>query len=143
MGDVVGRIGVLNPSTGEINTVELTLRQRGKKRTITSMYGATWLATPGHAHARLADMKSLTSLRVLHYLLSEMDVGNDIKVHVSHIAIALDMPRQQASRAIGDLKRRGIILDRVPFGFRLHPDYGWRGDPTGKVIKGARGLELV
>lgn len=107
------------------------------------MYGPTWLATPGLAHARLTDIKSLTSYRVLHYLLSEMDVGNDIKVRTGDVAMALGMAHSQASRAIGDLKQRGIILDRVPFGFRLHPDYGWRGDPTGKVIKSARGLELV
>lgn len=143
MRDRVGTFGIVNPQTGEINEVELSVRRSGKRRTITSMYGPNWLATPVMAHARLTDFKSVSAYRVLHYLLSQMDAGNEIKVRVADISSGLSMAQQQASRALAELKAKGIILDRVPFGFRLHPDFGWRGDPTGKVIKSDRGLELT
>jgi len=143
MGDIVGRIGVLNPSTGEINEIELSVRKSGKRRTITSMYGPTWIAIPTSAYAQWAQLRHVSQFRVLHYLLSEMDNGNEIKVRVVDVAAALAMARPQASRALAALKAKGIILDRVPFGFRLHPSYGWRGSPAGKVMRTAVGLELV
>lgn len=102
------------------------------------------MAIPTSACARLADFRSLSVYRVLHYLLSQLDMGNDIRIRVIDISDGLGMSRPQVSRAIAELKDKGVILDRVPFGFRLHPDYGWRGGPSGKVVKrDGGGLELT
>lgn len=131
---------------GEIHNIQLRSEKRGiKRRTITSMYGPNWLAMPrsGVATMAVTEIKSVTTFRVWCYLMSEIDVANHIKVRGADISDALGITRQQASKAIRELRTTGVILDRIPWGYRLHPRFGWCGDPTGHVAKQGAELELI
>jgi predicted transcriptional regulator len=81
---------------------------------------------------------------VLIYLFGRLDFENWIHVSQTEIAEILNMKRQQISRAIKLLEKKGILL-RSPkigrsYGYRLNPYYGWK-DKSNK-LQNAR-LELV
>jgi biotin operon repressor len=74
----------------------------------------------------------------------KLDFENWIYVSQTEIAEILNMKRQQVSRAIKLLEKKGILL-RSPkigrsYGYRLNPYYGWKG--KSKKLQNAR-LELV
>ena len=94
----------------------------------------------------IAQDKDLTTepYRVLMILLGKLDFENWIHVSQTEIAEILNMKRQQVSRAIKLLEKKGILL-RSPkigrsYGYRLNPYYGWKG--KSKKLQNAR-LELV
>lgn len=68
------------------------------------------------------------SMRVLLYLMSQMDYENHIRLSVSAVAEALSMKKQNASRALKELRQRGIIFDGEHASMRLDPGVGWRGN---------------
>jgi len=67
------------------------------------------------------------SMRVLLYLMSQMDYENFMRPTVGEIAEALGMKRQNASRAIKELRQRCIVIDGPHASMRLESSYGWRG----------------
>jgi DNA-binding MarR family transcriptional regulator len=77
-------------------------------------------------------------------LLGKLDFENWIHVSQAEIAEILDMKRQQVSRAIILLEKKGILLRSPKFGrsyfYRLNPYYGWKGKSN--KLQNAR-LELV
>jgi DNA-binding MarR family transcriptional regulator len=67
------------------------------------------------------------SMRVLLYLMSKMDYENFMRPTVGEIAEALSMKKQNASRAIKELRERQIVIDGPHASMRLESSYGWRG----------------
>jgi DNA-binding MarR family transcriptional regulator len=67
------------------------------------------------------------SMRVLLYLMSQMDYENHMRPTVSEIAEALNMKKQNASRALMQLRERQIVIDGEHGALRLEASYGWRG----------------
>ena len=80
----------------------------------------------------LATDKDLTgeNYRVLLLLLSRLDFENWIQVTQSEITEKLQMKKQNVSRAISLLEKKGIILRGAKIGrsyaFRLNPYFGWK-----------------
>jgi hypothetical protein len=144
MGDIV-KFGVIDPN-GEIHEIQLSSKKRGQRRTITAMYGPSWIAVPMTTYETLVSDRELklSDVRVLFFMLSQVEHGNHIRLRISDVARHMDMRPAHVSRSIKALKEHNILIDRVPFGFRLHPEFGWRGDPTDKVHKTVAGsLELT
>ena len=98
-----------------------------------SPYGNRWFMT---------NQDALQAIAMI--LLGKLDFENWIHVSQAEIAEILTMKRQQVSRAIILLEKKGILL-RSPkigrsYGYRLNPYYGWKG--KSKKLQNAR-LELV
>ena len=77
--------------------------------------------------------------RVLLYLMSRLDFDNFIYVAQTEIADYLGMKKPHVSRTMKLLERKGLILRGPKLGhshaWRLNPDYGYKGDPDGKVCQ--------
>lgn len=67
------------------------------------------------------------TMRVLLYLMSQMEFENYVRPTVSEIADALSMKRPNVSRAIRQLRDRRILIDGEHGSLRLESSYGWRG----------------
>ncbi|GAB3667590.1 helix-turn-helix domain-containing protein [Ramlibacter alkalitolerans] len=67
------------------------------------------------------------SMRVLLYLMSEMEFENYVRPTHSEIAAALSMQRPNVSRAIRELRERHVLIDGEHGSLRLESSYGWRG----------------
>jgi predicted transcriptional regulator len=100
----------------------------------------------------LAKDKELTLApkNVLLYLLSQLDFENFIQVPQVEIANALDMDKAKVSKAIKLLLEKGVLI-RGPklarsSSFRLNPNFGYKGNPSGKVyrtVDGRRAFRVV
>ena len=66
-------------------------------------------------------------MRVLLYLMSEMEFENYVRPTHSEIATALAMQRPNVSRAIRELRERHVLIDGEHGSLRLESSYGWRG----------------
>ena len=117
----------------------VTVLVSGKKSAFTRLYARRWFVVSQDPMAMLAADKEMTlePHRVLLYLMSRLDFDNYIYVTQADIAEFLGIKKPNVSRAIKLLERKEIIL-RGPklgnsHGWRLNPDYGYKGDPEGKV----------
>jgi hypothetical protein len=113
----------------------------GKKSAFTRLYGRRWFAVSQEPMAMLAADKDMTMepYRVLLYLMSRLDFDNFIYVTQTEIADFLGMKKPHVSRAIKLLERKELILRGPKLGhshaWRLNPDYGFKGNPEGKVCQ--------
>jgi len=126
---------LVDADSGEL--FELRAWPKLRRRTISMLYGPNWTAVRCAAMVELARGRDLrgADYRVLLFLLSEMAPGNHIALRPIDVARAMGLRPSNVGRSLGRLKERGLLIDRVPFGWRLHPEFGWRGDPTGQVAK--------
>jgi len=91
---------------------------------------------------------TLEPKNVLLYLFSRLDFDNFIQVPQFEIAEALKMDKAKVSKAIKILVEKGILI-RGPkvghsYAFRLNPNYGYKGNPKGKVYRTPLGdLQLI
>lgn len=67
------------------------------------------------------------SMRVLLYLMSQMEFENYVRPTLNEIASALEMQRGNVSRAIRELRAAGILINGEHESLRLESSYGWRG----------------
>jgi DNA-binding MarR family transcriptional regulator len=67
------------------------------------------------------------SMRVLLYLMSQMDYENYMRPTICEIAEQLHMKKQNVSRAMKELRERRIVIDGPHESLRLESSYGWRG----------------
>lgn len=113
----------------------------GKKSAFTKIYGRRWFVVSQEPMAMLAADKDMTlePHRVLLYLMSRLDFDNFIYVTQAEIADYLGIKKPNVSRAMKLLERKGLILRGPKLGhshaWRLNPDYGYKGDPDGKVCQ--------
>jgi hypothetical protein len=130
------RLYVVSSDTGQVYDADVRPRQRGGS-TITALYGPNWLAMPTGAAQALASDKELAAaeLRMTLFLLSKMRPGNHVDMRPVDVANEMGLNRSNAARTLRKLRDKGIIIDRKPFGWRLDPNYVFRGDPTGLVGK--------
>jgi hypothetical protein len=83
------------------------------------------------------------SLKVLLYLLARLDFENFIQVPQVEIASELKLHKQDVSKYVALLERKGI-LTRGPklarsSSFRLNPNFGYKGNPSGKACRARDG----
>jgi hypothetical protein len=130
------RLIVVSEDTGQVFDADVRARQRGGS-TITAMYGPNWAALPLGACRALAEDKELAAseFRVLMFLMSKMRPGNHIDMRPIDVANEMGLQRSNAARTLRKLRDRGILVERKGFGWRVDPNYVWRGDPTGLVGK--------
>ncbi len=88
----------------------------------------------------LAKDKDLTlePKNVLLYLLSQLDFENFMHVPQVEIAEALGMDKSKVSKAIKLLTEKGILIrgpKQARSSFRLNPNFGYKGNPSGKVYR--------
>lgn len=70
-------------------------------------------------------------MRVLMYLLAQLNSENYIRVSQAKISEVLGLHKSDVSKVVSLLEAKGIII-RGPkvsrsFAFRLNPTYGWKG----------------
>ncbi len=89
----------------------------------------------------LATDEDLTgkALKVFLYLLAKLDFENFIQIQQVQIANDLKLHKQDVSKYISLLERKGVII-RGPklarsSSFRLNPEFGYKGNPSGKVYR--------
>jgi DNA-binding MarR family transcriptional regulator len=109
--------------------------------TIEECYDKRWFIMAQDALVILAKDKDLTlePKNVLLYLLSQLDFENFMHVPQVEIAEALGMDKSKVSKAIKLLTEKGILI-RGPkqarsSSFRLNPNFGYKGNPSGKVYR--------
>ena len=113
----------------------------GKKSAFTKLYGRRWFVVSQDPMAMLAADKEMTlePHKVWLYLMSRLDFDNFIYVAQTEIADRLGMKKPNVSRAMKLLERKELILRGPKLGhshaWRLNPDYGYKGDPNGKVCQ--------
>lgn len=150
------RIGSVDLNTGEI--LEGVPVWVGRKSAFTQMYGkGRFLIMAQDAMLIMATDRELTKqepTRVFYYLCARLDYENFIRVPQTEICEALEMKKSHVSRAVNLLESKGIIIKGPKVGqsyaYRLNPNFGYKGDPRGKVIRGrfgsyehSSGLEVI
>lgn len=142
------RLGTIDLDTGEI--VDGVSVLVGSKSAFTQLYGRRFFAVSQDAAIKLATDPDLhgETYKVLLYLCSRLDFENFIQTPQIEIVEALKMDKANVSKAIKILTEKGI-LTRGPkvghsYAFRLNPNYGYKGNPKGKVYKTPLGdLRLI
>ena len=92
-----------------------------------------WFMVWENGLERLAKDSEITgeSFRILIYMLSKLDYENYIKVTQKDIVKALNIRKQNVSRAVKLLVSKGIIIQGPrsgkSFTYRLNEFYGWKG----------------
>ena len=119
----INRIGLLDRDTGEVidegNLVYVPKKIRIKEGWFMAMQDGLEMLARKPVRGE--------SMRVLLYLMSKMDFENYVRPTVGEIAEALGMKKQNASRAIKELRERQIVIDGAHGSMRLESSYGWRG----------------
>ena len=140
------RLGTIDLDTGEL--VEgMNVWCPTKKTGFQLLYGWRYCIMAQDAMTMIAADKDLTgeTFRVFLHMAGRLDFENYIRITQTEIAEALDMQKQHVSRAIKLLKSKNILLRGPKIGqsysWRLNPNFGYKGDPHGKVYK--IGNELV
>lgn len=142
------RLGTIDLDTGEIVSGVAVLV--GGKSAFTQLYGRRFCVMSQEAFQLIAADRELTlePKNVLFYLFSRLDFDNFIQVPQSEIVEALRMDKANVSKAIKLLVEKGILI-RGPkvgysYAFRLNPNYGYKGNPKGKVYRTPLGdLQLI
>lgn len=138
-------IASVDLETGEIlRGVPIWLAGR-KKTAFTRLYDNRWFILAQDALIQLATDDELTgkSLKVLLYLWAHLDFENFIHIPQVEIANKLKLHKQDVSKYVALLEKKGILI-RGPkqarsFSFRLNPNFGYKGDPVGKVYRTRNG----
>lgn len=117
------RVKLLDSDTGEViddgQVVYVPRRIKMKEDWFMAMQsGLEWLAK-----------KKLRgeSMRVLLYLMSQMEFENYVRPTLNEIAEALQMQRGNVSRAIRELRAAGVLINGEHESLRLESSFGWRG----------------
>jgi hypothetical protein len=128
------RLHIIASDTGQVYDTTVIARRKGG--TITELYGPNWVAMPLGAYRALSN-RNLTGeeLRMLNFLISKMRPGNHIDMRPIDVANEMGLERSQTAKTLRKLRERGILIDRKNFGWRIDPNYVFRGDPTGLVGK--------
>lgn len=135
------KLRLVDTDSGELFDVQVA-QKRGWN--LTSMWGPHWLGVPGRTFTVLASDRDLkpAELRVLLFLLGRVERGNHIRMRPIDVANEMEQDRHHVAAALRKLCERGILVPWRPFGWKLHPAYGFRGDPKGIVTRKRTG-ELV
>lgn len=130
--------------TGEIlrdTMPPVVLLQRSKIFNQLYGRGAWWVMADALARLMAFDkeLSRQEPMRVFWYLVTRLDFENYIRVPQSEIVEALEMKKQNVSKAISLLENKGVLL-RGPkvgqsYSWRLNPNCGFKGNPRGKVIR--------
>jgi hypothetical protein len=84
--------------------------------------------------------------QVFTYLLTKLDFDNYIQLSQQEVCEALGLRKENVSRYIKLLCDKGILIRGPKVGhansYRLDPNFGYKGDPRGKVhrMAGGRGV---
>ena len=135
-----------NPVTGEVlDGMPVFFK---KPSGLTQLYGESFVAMNQNALISMATDKDITleHHRVLMYLFGCLDFNNYIQVPQIEIAKVLGMQRPNVSRALSMLISKGILIEGPKIGrtysFRLNPNYGYKGNPKGKVSRDQKSMQL-
>ena len=127
----------VNLTTGEIADQLPFLS--GRKSGFTRIYGSGWMIMSQNPLQMIAKDKEITQdpTRVFMMMLSYVDFDNWVQVSQKEIAEELGMQKTHVSSAIKLLVKKEILLLGPNVGrsktYRLNPNYGYKGNPTGKV----------
>jgi hypothetical protein len=124
------RLGTVDLDTGEMLEGGVAVWVGAK---VKSHYGRRWYMQSQEAVEALAKDKDLAGrpTRVLLFLLSRLDFENYVHLPQTEIMAALDLHAPDVSKAMALLQKKGILV-RGPrvghsFGYRLNPNFGWKG----------------
>ena len=131
--------GYLDKNTGEIFSDHVAVLLPKRRTAFTGMYGEGFMIVAQKALANIASDREITGevSRVFMYLFSKLDFDNYIQVPQIEIVKTLGIHKQHVSRSIRILERKKILLEGPKHGrskfWRLNPEYGYKGNPKGKV----------
>lgn len=117
----------------------------GQKTAFTGLYGTGFFIMAQNAMALIATDKDLTlePKNVLFYLMSRLDFENFIQVPQTEVCKALDMDKAKVSKAVKLLVEKEILIRGPKVGhsssWRLNPNFGYKGNPKGKVYRTSDG----
>lgn len=130
---------LVNSNTGEVLDADIRSKPR---RAISQMYNTDWAVLHLSAEMTLAEDREITgeTWRVLACLRAHLQPGNVARLRQADICQALHMPSSSVSRAIRQLLDKGVIHRlKIAPGWRIDPNYGWKGDPSRHVARQADG----
>lgn len=134
------RLGAIDLDSGELVN-DARIYDAQKKVGFQLLYGWNYCFMAQNGMLKIAADKDLTGqqLRVFLYVTAKMDFENFLRVRQEDIAQELDMQKADVSRAMKALEKKGV-LQRGPkvaqsYTWRMNPNYGYKGDPRGKVRK--------
>lgn len=122
------KLGTINLDTGEIEE-GVPVYVKAKVR-----WHEDWLMLMQEALGQLAQDKSFSweMWRVWSYLISKLGFENWIVVPQKEIGEALDMKKENVSRAIRKLLAKGMLLKGPKVGrtsaYKLNSKYAWKGN---------------
>ena len=131
--------GYVNGDTGEVLEDYIPMLVSKKKTHFVGMYGDNWMIISQQAFQTAAKDPDLTlePKNVLMYLFGKLDFENFIQVPQVQIAKELNLHKQAVNRAIRLLEKKEILVVGPKVGksktWRLNPNYGFKGNPKGKV----------
>lgn len=135
------RLGTIDLDTGEMVEGVNVWCPTGKKNGFQLLYGWRYCIMAQDAMTMIASDPDITgeTLRVFIYMAGRLDFENYIRIQQIEIAEALRMQKPNVSRAVKMLERKNILL-RGPkvgqsYSWRMNPNFGYKGDPRGKVYK--------
>lgn len=134
------RLGAIDLDTGEVvNGVHIYDTQ--KRTGFQLLYGWNYCFMSQNSMMKIAEDKDLKgeTLRVFLYAIGKLDFENYLRLKQDEIAQALNLKKPNVSRAMKLLETKGV-LQRGPkvaqsYTWRMNPNYGYKGDPRGKVRK--------
>lgn len=139
-------VGIVDLDTGEL------IKKLGdsKKTGFQMFYGWKYCIMAQNGMIKLATDKDLSGqpLRVFLFMAGQLDFENFIRIQQKEVAEALEMQKADVSRALKLLESKNIF-QRGPksgqsYTWRMNPNFGFKGDPRGKVIKERDGtLRLI
>ena len=137
-------VGFFDKNTGEVLDDKVPMLVSRRRTAFTGLYGEQFMIVAQQALANIASDREITGevSRVFMYLFSKLDFDKYIQVPQVEIVKALGINKQNVSRSIKTLERKGILLEgpkhrRSKF-WRLNPEYGYKGNPKDKVKRDPR-----
>ena len=142
-------VGIVDLDTGEL-IKKLGNSGPNKRTGFQRIYGWKYCIMSQDGMMKLATDKELNgeALRVFLFMAGQLDFENFIRIRQSEVAEALGMQNPHVSRALKLLESKKIF-QRGPksgqsYTWRMNPNFGFKGDPRGKVSKERDGtLRLV
>lgn len=115
------RVKLVDSDTGEVIDDGRLVHVPPKVR-----LGEDWFMAKHEGFEALAKAKLRgESMRVLLWLMSQMEFENYLRPTLNEIAEALQMQRGNVSRALRELRAKGVLIVGEHDALRLESSYGW------------------
>ena len=107
-----------------------------KKHSSFSKEGFSFMSNSGMKMLAKGNLGEV-ALRLLLWIVSEMEMENNISLNQSQVAQEMGLDRSSINRALKKLIAERIVFEESKIGrsknYRLNPHYGWKGSTTDHI----------